>query len=82
MEKRYYSAESLDSAIYEFEREYGITTEDLYAAYEAGEKVEDVPYFIQHVWASFHEDVLRMTDGAGIERQPIMTRAGRALTCA
>jgi hypothetical protein len=81
MEKRYYSAQSLDRAIQEFEREHEMTTEDLYAAYSSGEKVEGIPYFTQHVWASFYEDILRLTDGTGVERKPIMDRVGRALVC-
>jgi hypothetical protein len=81
MDKSYYGAESLDRAVQEFEREYEMSTEDFYAAYSAGELV-DMPCFTQHVWASFHENILRLTDGEGIERQPVMTRVGRALTCA
>jgi hypothetical protein len=81
MDKRYYSAESLDNVIQEFEREYGVTTEDMYALYGAEERIKGVPRFTQHVWASFYDDVLRMTDGAGVERKPIMQRAGQMLVC-
>jgi hypothetical protein len=81
VEKRQYSAESLDRAMREFESEYGMTTDDLYTRYSAGEPIEGVPYFTQHVWASFYDDIMRLTDGAGVERTAVMTRVGRALTC-
>jgi hypothetical protein len=81
MDRMYYSAESLDRAIREFEGEYGLTSEELHARYIAGESVEGVPRFEQHVWASFYEDILRLTNGAGVARTEIMERVGRALTC-
>jgi predicted nuclease of restriction endonuclease-like RecB superfamily len=81
--KKYsYSAQSLDRAIQELEREYGMTTESFYAAYREQEGVDGIPRFTQHVWASFYEDILRMTDGVGVEREPVMTRVGQALVCA
>lgn len=79
MEKSYYSAQSLDSAMREYEREYCIASEKVYAAYHAGECLDGVPRFTQHVWASFYEEILRLTDGEGITDEPIMTRVGRAL---
>jgi hypothetical protein len=82
MQKQYYSAQSLDNAIQEFEREYGISSEQMYEAYMAGDAVEGVERFTIHVWASFYEDVLRLTDGKGVQRKPIMDRVGRALLCA
>jgi hypothetical protein len=82
MEKQAYSAQSLDRAVQEFEREYGVATKDVYAAYIVGTGIDGVPRFEQHVWASFYEDVLRLTDGAGVEPKPIMTRVGQALACA
>ncbi|MBA3807934.1 MAG: hypothetical protein H0X28_06025 [Solirubrobacterales bacterium] len=81
MDKMYYNAESLDRAVREFESEYGLASEELHARYIAGESIEGVPRFEQHLWASFYEDVLRLTDGAGVERTEIMERVGRALTC-
>jgi hypothetical protein len=82
MDKQYYNAESLDGAIQEFEREYCVASGDVYTAYMAGEAIEGIPHFTQHAWASFYEDVLRLTDGVGIEREPVMTRVGRALVSA
>ncbi|MGD0453134.1 MAG: hypothetical protein ABSB69_06015 [Solirubrobacteraceae bacterium] len=82
MDKRYYNAESLARAIREFENEYDISSEELHARYTAGDEVDGVPRFEQHVWASFYEDVLRLTNGAGIERSEVVTRVGQALTCA
>lgn len=78
MEKRYYSAESLDNAVRELEQEYGMTSEAFYARYCAGEAME-IPQFNQAVWASFHEDITRMTDGMGVDRPPVMDRVGRAI---
>jgi hypothetical protein len=79
VEKYYYSAESLDSAMREYEREYCVASEKVHAAYHVGECIEGVPRFTQAVWASFYEEVLRLTDGKGIADEPIMTRVGRAL---
>ncbi len=81
MDKRQYSAWSLDRAIREFENEYGLPSAELHARYIGGEHVDGVPRFEQHVWASFYEDILRLTDGAGVERSEIVTRVGEALTC-
>jgi hypothetical protein len=81
MDRRYYNAESLDRAIREFEAEYGMSTEDVHARYVAGESIGGLPHFEHHVWASFYEDVLRLTKGAGVERAEIVRRVGRALTC-
>jgi len=79
MEKYVYSAQSLDSAMREYEREYCVSSEKVYAAYHAGECIEGVSRFTQSVWASFYEEVLRLTDGEGLADEPIMTRVGRAL---
>jgi hypothetical protein len=80
MDKHQYSARSLDNAVREFEREYGMTTEDFYARWVDGTSME-IPRFEQHVWASFHEDILRLTDGNDVERQTVTERVGRALVC-
>jgi hypothetical protein len=80
MDKVYYTAESLDRATRELEQEYGMTTADFYARYCAGERMP-IPHFNQHTWASFHEDILRLTDGAGVERPSVMTRVGEAFAC-
>ncbi len=78
MNKRYYSAESLDRGVLEFEREYGMSTEDFYARYMVGDELP-IPRFNQYAWAAFHEDVLRLTDGAGVERRPVVARVGEAI---
>lgn len=80
MQKLYYTAASLDSAVQEFEREYGMTSADFHARWTAEEPME-IPRFEQHVWASFYEDVQRLTDGHGVERRTVTERAGRALVC-
>jgi hypothetical protein len=82
VEKYYYSAQSLSRSVREFEREYCASSEDVYAAYRAGECPDGMSRFTQHVWASFHEEILRLTDGEGIADEPIMTRVGRALVSA
>ena len=80
MQKQYYSAESLDLGIRELEREHGMSTEEFYERYSAGEDLP-IPRFNQHIWVAFHEDILRLTDGAGVERAPVMERVGQALAC-
>jgi hypothetical protein len=62
MEKVYYNAESLRTALAAFEQEYQLSSPKFYAAYREQQPVERVPHFEQHVWASFYEDVLRMDD--------------------
>ncbi len=81
MDRRHYTAESLDRALKELEREYGMTTAVFYERYCAGERL-DIPHFNQHVWASLHEDVQRMTNGNGVPREPVMARVNHALTAA
>ena len=80
VQKQYYSAESLDRGIRELEREYGMTTEEFYERHAAGEDLP-IPRFSQHIWLAFHEDILRMTDGAGVDRGPVAERVGQALAC-
>lgn len=80
MNKRHYNAESLDRAVREFEGAYAMTTADFYERYLAREHL-DIPHFDQHTWASFHEDILRMTDGAGLDRRPVSSRAHEAFAC-
>jgi hypothetical protein len=81
VDKRYYGAQSLDRAVQEFEREYGMSSDDFYALYEA-EECREIPRFVQHAWASFHEDILRMTGGVGVDRPTVVDRAGQAFSCA
>ncbi len=81
MQKLYYDAESLDRAIREFEREYGMSTEEFYARYTAGEELE-IPCVNQHAWAAFRDAIDRLTAGAGVERQPVAERVRQALICA
>jgi hypothetical protein len=81
VQKLYYNAESLDRGLREFEREYGMSTEDFYARYMAGEDLR-VPRFNQHTWAAFRDAIERMSDGAGVERGPVVERVGQALTFA
>jgi hypothetical protein len=77
MRKRHYNAESLDRAVREFEGAYAMSSADFYARYRAGERL-DIPHFDQHTWASFHEDVERMTGGAGVDRGTATARAREA----
>lgn len=78
LDKHYYGAQSLDSTVRELERKYGMATEDFYGRWVDGDPME-IPNFEQHVWASFHEDILRLTDGKGVERQAVTEGVGRAL---
>jgi hypothetical protein len=66
MERVFYSAESLRTALAAFEQEYETSSPKFYAAYLAGERLS-VPHFEQHVWASFYEDVLRMERSARVD---------------
>jgi hypothetical protein len=79
--KLYYNAESLDRGIREFEREYGMSTEEFYARYTAGEELP-IPRFNQYSWAAFRDAIDRLTDGAGVEPRPVAERVGQVLICA
>jgi hypothetical protein len=81
VQKLYYNAESLDRSIREFEHEYGMSTEDFYARYTAGEEM-DIPRFNQHTWAAFRDAIDRLTNGAGVEQRPVVERVSHALACA
>jgi len=78
--RHYYNAESLDRALREYESEYGMATAAFYERYASGERLE-LPEFAQHAWASFYEDILRMTGGSGIDRRSVTTRAHEAFAC-
>jgi len=62
MERYAYDADSLASALVEFEGRYGCTSADFYEGY-LDDGVADVPRFTQHLWASFYRDHCRLRDG-------------------
>jgi hypothetical protein len=57
-----------------------MSTEEFYGRYMAEEKL-DIPRFNQHAWAAFRDSIVRLTDGAGVERAPVVERVGQALAC-
>jgi hypothetical protein len=60
MEKRYYSIESLERELSDYEARFGIMTTDLICAYRAGERPEGVPSFDAMVWADAFAEVERL----------------------
>jgi hypothetical protein len=61
VEKRYYSAESLERVLLDLERRFGMSSEEFYAKVTAGERIEDMPGFERSVWASVYRDFCRMS---------------------
>lgn len=60
MKRSVYSAESLSRALGEFERHFGLSSAEFYDRHLKDEELS-VPRFEQHVWASFYEDVTRLS---------------------
>jgi hypothetical protein len=75
MARAYYNAGSLRAGLAVFEQAYEMSSADFYVAYIEGRKLQ-VPQFEQHVWASFHEDVLRMERNAAMD-QTVMGQVSR-----
>jgi hypothetical protein len=64
-----YDASTLRRALIEFERAYGLDSDEFYGLYrEGGELPAELPRFDRHVWASFVEDVRRLEGSSPIER--------------
>ena len=64
-----YDASTLRHSLAEFERAYGLDSDEFYVAYrEGGELPAELPRFDRHVWASFVEDVRRLEGSSPIER--------------
>ena len=78
MEKAFYDAESLRTALAAFEQGYELSSPDFHAAYLEGRELP-VPHFEQHVWASFYEDVLRMERNAAMG-DTVMGQVSRRFT--
>jgi hypothetical protein len=53
VERRYYTAASLESVVSWFEKEYGLSSEEFRAAHLASELPASIPGFHRHTWASF-----------------------------
>ena len=64
MEKRYYSAASLEEAVREFERGYGLSSDDFYRAYLARDADRVAPRH-RLVWANFRRNSKRMKGASG-----------------
>jgi len=64
-----YDVTTLRRSMAEFERAYGISSDEFYAVYAADKPPVEIPRFERHVWASFIEDVRRLeADTPTIER--------------
>lgn len=61
MKKSFYSVESLEAQIGEFERRYGVASEDFYSDYLADRVPDSVARFDQSVWADAYEELGRLT---------------------
>jgi hypothetical protein len=64
VEKRCYSAASLEEAVREFERGYGLSSDDFYRSYRARDADRVAPRH-RLVWASFRRNSNRMKGNSG-----------------
>lgn len=55
-----YSVESLSRGMREFERFFGMKSDDFYERHCRDDPELRIPRYERHVWASFYEDVQRM----------------------
>ena len=60
MEKRTYSANSLERVLLSFERRYEMSSAEFYGRHAADEPLPEISGFHRHVWASFFRDVRRL----------------------
>ena len=60
MDRRFYTAESLEQEMRDFEARYGLASSDFYLAYESGQTPADVDWFDASVWAGAIEEAKRL----------------------
>ncbi len=80
-QRRTYSAESLTVAMGEFERMFGLASDEFYALHSADEPLA-IPRYERHVWASFYEDVLRLRGEGSSGDEAVMDRVSRSFATA
>jgi hypothetical protein len=62
MERRYYSASTLERALSSLESHYGMTSSEFYAAHRAdAPNVAAMPRRIRNLWASLYRDWRRLS---------------------
>jgi hypothetical protein len=63
MEKRYYTATSIERVLHTYERRYEISSDEFYGAHTTDdERLAGMPGFHRQAWAGFYRTWLRMTD--------------------
>jgi hypothetical protein len=60
VDRAYYDATDLDRVVTAFERRYHLPSAVFYERHASGARLEGIPGFHRHVWASFYRDVLRL----------------------
>jgi hypothetical protein len=63
--KKYYSVTSIERVLRMLEAEHGLSSDEFYAKFEAGEPVEGVTGFERNMWASLYRDYRRLCDDDG-----------------
>jgi hypothetical protein len=67
IEKRYYTAATLEDALSRYETEYGMTSAEFFQAHRTdADRLEGIPGFERSVWASLWQELLEFDapDGA------------------
>lgn len=71
MEKRYYTAETLEAELREFEQRFGLSSADFYELYVHNDPPASVPGHDRFVWTDLYREVCRMrgrlTDRAALQ---------------
>jgi hypothetical protein len=60
MEKRYYSIESLEGELREFEDRFGMSSDRFFETYRTDEVPAEVPGFEGFVWADTYQELCRL----------------------
>jgi hypothetical protein len=63
VEKRYYTAATLEEELRVYEARYGRTSSEFSEAYAAQGAVDGVPGFDAFAWAAAYDDLCRLRDG-------------------
>jgi hypothetical protein len=60
MEKRYYTAETLEAELRRYEQRFGLDSAAFFAAHTRGEAPEEIDPFDRTVWAQFYRQACRL----------------------
>lgn len=60
MEKKYYSADSIERSLLHLERRFGLSSNDFYETIVRGDRIDGMPGFTRSLWVSLYREFCRL----------------------